>query len=1147
MQFTHLHLHTEYSLLDGTARIADVIERVKKLGMDAVAITDHGAMYGVVDFFRAAEAEGIKPIIGSEVYVAPGSLEDKTKAMKEYSHLILLAKNNEGYKNLMRLSSIGFMQGFYHKPRIDYDVLEKHKEGLICTSACLAGDIPRFLLSGDQSSADELAVRLHDMFGEDFYLELMDHNLPEQKQVNAKLIEMGQRLGIELVATNDVHYTLKEDAEAQDVLLCIQTRSFVDDADRMRFETNEFYIKSTEEMEALFRHAPSAIENTAKIAQKCNVKMDFDTTHLPEFTVPEGYTHSDYLRKITYEGLEERFADITEELKERLDYELSVIDNMGFTDYFLIVWDFIKFARDNKIMVGPGRGSAAGSLVAYSLRITDVDPIKYTLLFERFLNPDRISMPDIDIDFGIDRRGEVIDYVVDKYGEDKVAQIITFGTLGAKQVIRDVARAQRVPLSDADRIAKMVPFALKMTIAKAMEQNSRLKAEYETNEQTKKLLDTAMKLEGIPRHASTHAAGVVISKLPITEYVPLATNPRDGSVITQLPMNTLESLGLLKMDFLGLRNLTVIKNAVSLIKKHRGVDVDMDSLDYDDPAVFELISSGDTDGVFQLESGGMRNLMQRLKPENLGDIMVGISLFRPGPMDSIPAYLEAKAHPDKLQYAHPRLERILHETYGSMVYQEQVMEIVRDLAGYSLGRSDIVRRAMAKKKKSVMENERRIFIFGDKESGVEGAVNRGVPAKVAEDIFSQMMDFAEYAFNKSHACAYAMIAYQTAYLKTYYKVEYMTALLNSFIGTPDKISAYIQYCSGSCVPVYKPDVNKSEFLFSVEGEGIRFGFAAIRDVGRAAEDIVKERMQGGEFKSFRGFINRTVDCINKKMLEGLILAGCFDSLGLKRSQISAASDRVLKAAQDARKNNVAGQISLFELEPSLQEIETDDFDDTSEYTKDKLLALEKFATGVYLSGHPLDEYMDDLKDRPVNIYKILSAREDANSAKYFESKIVEISGIMNSIRKRSTKQKKMMANAVLEDLQGSIEIVVFPGVYQRVEHLLINDTIVTITGKVDLRENEEPVLLVEAISPFVKEDSTLKDKTVYVRIPKDMGTDTSLLSRILMTSPGKNGVGVKIESTGESFMTNGKLKVTLTKSLINNLKSTFGKENVIVK
>lgn len=1146
MDFTHLHLHTEYSLLDGTARIGDVINRAKELGMKAIAITDHGSMYGVVDFYRKAVAAGIKPIIGCEVYVAPGKLTDKTKAMKEYSHLVLLAKDNEGYKNLMRLSSIAFMQGFYHKPRIDYDVLEQHKQGLVCLSACLAGDIPRYVMSGDLKSADELAVRLRDMFGEDFYLELMDHNLPEQKQVNNKLIDMGNRLCIELVATNDVHYTLKEDAEAQDVLLCIQTRSFVDDQDRMRFDTEEFYIKSAEEMSSLFRHAPSAIDNTNRIADKCNVAMDFDTTHLPEFTVPQEYTHKDYLRKLSYDGLAYRFNEITDELKERLDYELGVIDNMGFTDYFLIVWDFIKFARDNKIMVGPGRGSAAGSLVAYALRITDVDPIKYTLLFERFLNPERISMPDIDIDFGIDRRQEVIDYVVEKYGEDKVAQIITFGTLGAKQVIRDVARAQRVPLSDADRIAKMVPFALKMTIARAMEQNSKLRTEYETNPQTKKLLDTAMKLEGIPRHASTHAAGVVISKLPITEYVPLAINPRDGSVITQLPMNTLESLGLLKMDFLGLRNLTVIKNALRMIKHNRNIDVDMDRLEYDDPKVYEMISSGDTDGVFQLESGGMRNLMHKLRPTNLGDIMVGISLFRPGPMDSIPAYLEAKAHPEKLKYAHPRLERILHETYGCMVYQEQVMEMVRDLAGYSLGRSDLVRRAMAKKKKAVMENERRIFIYGDEESGVEGSLSRGVPKEVAEKIFSQMMDFAEYAFNKSHACAYAIIAYQTAYLKAYYKVEYMTALLNSFIGSPDKISAYIQYCTSSGVPLYKPDINKSDFLFSVEGEGIRFGFAAIRDVGRAAEEIVEERA-GGNFTSFRSFINRTVHCTNKKMLEGLILSGCFDSLELKRSQLSAVSERVLKAAQDASKNNAAGQISLFEIEPSLSEVETDDFDDIPEYTHDKLLAMEKIATGVYLSGHPLDQYADDLKNSDVNIYKILQSKEDANTARYFESKIVVITGILSSVRKRSTKQKKMMASAMLEDLQGTIELVIFPSVYQKVEHLLVNDSIVSIKGKVDLREDEDPQILVESVAPFVKLDKRFDGKNLYVRIPKDMGESTDRLKRILMASPGDRSISVLIESTGEKFSVGGKLKVTITKSLVNNLTQTFGRENVVIK
>ena len=1146
MNFTHLHLHTEYSLLDGAARIGGIIEQAKKLGMHSIAITDHGVMYGVVDFYRKAIDAGIKPIIGCEVYVAPGRLADKTKEMKEYSHLVLLAKNNDGYKNLMRLTSLGFTEGFYRKPRIDYDVLEQHKDGLICLSACLAGDIPRMILSGNETGADRLAVRLHDMFGDDFYLELQDHHLPEQKRVNAALIDMGRRLSIPLVATNDVHYTTREDAQAQDVLLCVQTRTFVDDPDRMKFDTDEFYLKSAEEMASLFKHAPDAIDNTERIASQCDVSMDFSKIHLPVFDVPDGIGHTDYLKDICEKGLYERYDTITDKLKDRLSYELGVIDSMGFTDYFLIVWDFIKYARDNGIMVGPGRGSAAGSLAAYTLRITDVDPIEYSLLFERFLNPDRISMPDIDIDFCIERRQEVIDYVVKKYGADKVAQIITFGTLGAKQVIRDVARALKVPLADADRIAKMVPFALKMTISRAMQENDRLMMEYKTNPEIKKLLDTAMKLEGIPRHASTHAAGVVISKQPVTEYVPLQINPRDGSVITQFPMTTLESLGLLKMDFLGLRNLTVIRHTIEMVKEIRGEDIHLDTLKFDDQDVFKLIASGDTDGIFQLESAGMRSLMQKLKPSDLGDIMVGISLYRPGPMDSIPDYIQSKMHPEKLNYAHPRLKRILEETHGCMVYQEQVMEIVRDLAGYSLGRSDLVRRAMAKKKKDVMENERRIFVHGDEESGIEGAVKRGVPQKAAEAIFSQMMDFAEYAFNKSHACAYAAIAYYTAYLKYHYKVEYMTALLNSFIGTPDKISAYIRYCVGAGIPVYTPDINKSRFLFSVEGEGIRFGFAAIRDVGRAAEDIVEER-KNGDYASFRGFVNRTVSAINKKMVEGLILAGCFDSLGLKRAQLAAVGDMVLKSAQDASKNNVAGQVSLFDAHPDLEAGDIDDFIDTAEYTKEKLLAMEKVATGVYLSGHPLDKYKEELEARDVNVSDILSAVDDANSARYFESRMVEIVGILNGVKRRSTKQKKMMANAMLEDLFGTLEIVIFPNVYKRYEHLLIDDTVVCISGKVDIREGEVPQLLVESVAPHVKPDTQYIGKKLYVRIPIDMGDDMRRLIKVLKTSPGKDNVTVMIEKTGERKKTSGSLRVTMTNSLIKNLISTFGSENVVVK
>jgi DNA polymerase-3 subunit alpha len=896
----------------------------------------------------------------------------------------------------------------------------------------------------------------------------------------------------------------------------------------------------------LFRHVPEAISNTQKIADQCNVTLDFTQTHLPSFDVPDGISHAAYLRDICIKGLGQRYEAVTDTLRERLESELAIIDRMGFTDYFLIVWDFIRFARENGIMVGPGRGSAAGSLAAYVLRITDIDPIEYNLLFERFLNPERISMPDIDIDFCIERRQEVIDYVVAKYGADRVAQIITFGTLGAKQVIRDVARAQRVPLSDADRIAKMVPFALKMTIEKAMIQNARLRLEYDTKPEIKKLIDTAMKLEGIPRHASTHAAGVVISKLPITEYVPLQINPRDGSVITQFPMGTLESLGLLKMDFLGLRNLTVIRHTIEMVKQTRGEDIKIDDLKFDDSGVYELIASGDTDGIFQLESVGMRNLMQKLKPTSLGDIMVGISLYRPGPMDSIPAYLEAKNNPQTAKYEHPRLKPILQETYGSMVYQEQVMEIVRDLAGYSMGRSDLVRRAMAKKKKDVMEKERRVFVYGDEETGVPGAVKRGVPAKAAEKIFAQMMDFAEYAFNKSHACAYAAIAYYTAYLKYYYKVEYMTALLNSFIGTPDKISAYIQYCVSAGIKLLMPDINKSQYLFCVEGNAIRFGFAAIRDVGRAAEDIVEER-ENGEYQTFRAFINRTVGAVNKKMLEGLILAGCFDSLGLKRSQLMAVCERVLKSAQDASRNNIDGQMSLFDVHPEISRGDVDDYPDTQEYQMDKMLAMEKMATGVYLSGHPLDKLKDVLEARDINIFKILSATEDAAAAKFFESREVELIGIISSIKRRATKQKKLMANALLEDLFGTIELIIFPNVFQRYELLLVGDSIVRVVGKVDIRENEAPQLLVESIAPYVQSDESYAGKRLYVRIPKDMGTDKTRLMQILRTSPGNESVNVVVEATDERMKTSGSLGVTLTKSLIGSLTATFGNENIVVK
>ena len=1145
--FAHLHVHTEYSLLDGAARIKDLIDKTKESGMDSIAITDHGVMYGVIDFYRYAKEQGIKPIIGCEVYVAPKKMTEKSVMMKEYSHLVLLAKNNTGYKNLMKLVSLAFLEGFYYKPRIDYEVLQEHSEGLICLSACLAGDVPRRVLSGDKKGAKALISNFKRIFKDDFYIELQDHGLSEQKTLNPQLIEMAEELGVELVATNDVHYVNKEDAFSQDVLMCVQMQQYLDEEGRLTFQTDEFYLKTPEEMQALFQYVPQALENTRKIADQCDVSIDFDSIHLPFFKAEEGYTNKQYLKMLCQKGLKERYGEPAGELEERLSYELGVIEKMGFTDYFLIVWDFIRFAREKGIMVGPGRGSAAGSIVAYALRITDIDPIRYKLLFERFLNPERVSMPDIDIDFCIERRQEVIDYVIQKYGADKVAQIITFGTLGAKQVIRDVARVMRIPPAEADRIAKMVPFAIKMDIDTAMEQNPRLLNEYQQNPEVKKLIDTAKKLEGLPRHASTHAAGVVISRLPVTQYVPLQVNPKDGSVITQFPMNTLESLGLLKMDFLGLRNLTVIRDTIEMVYQNRKEKISIDDIQFDDKNVFDLIASGDTDGVFQLESAGMRNLMQKLKPTSLDDIMVGISLFRPGPMDSIPDYLRAKKNPESVQYDHPMLEKILKDTYGCIVYQEQVMEIVRDMAGYSLGRSDLVRRAMSKKKAHVMAMERNIFIHGG--GDVPGAVKRGVPERVASKIFDNMMDFAQYAFNKSHACAYAVIGYYTAYLKCYFKLEFITALLNSFAHNPDKIASYIQYCKKTGVQVKPPDINKSFVKFTVEGDAIRFGLASIRAVGeKAAGEIVRIRKSQGAYTSFHSFVQTAgVDALNKKSLEGLITAGCFDGLGMRRSALMGVYDRVLAAAQDKKKNNIQGQLSLFDTEFDLAGADEVQLPDIPEYAEKQKLALEKIATGVYLSGHPLDEFAEELENMKVNTFKILSATEDMTARDYYESREVELVGILNAVKKRATKQKQLMAMATLEDLYASIGLMIFPSVLKRYEDFISDDSIVKIKGKVDIRDGEEPQILVNEVVPFVKNEKEFTGKKLYVRIPHDMGTSTEKLENILGGFPGKQKVILHIEQTSQTLEVGGRLAVTYTKGLMSNLKKAFGKENVVVK
>ena len=979
--------------------------------------------------------------------------------------------------------------------------------------------------------------------------------MAEQKQTNPDLIKIAKECDIPLIVTNDVHYVNREDAQAQDVLLCIQTRNFLDDVNRMKFSTEEFYLKSPEEMAELFPDHPEAMSNTQEIADKCNVKLEFGTYHMPVFELPEGTDHQAYLKKRVFEGLVYRYGEVTSELTERAEYELAVIGNMGFTDYFLITWDFIKFAKDRGIVVGPGRGSAAGSIVAYALRITDIDPIKYTLLFERFLNPERISMPDIDIDFCIERRQEVIDYVVQKYGEQNVAQIITFGTLGAKQAVHDVARVMRFPFGEAVRIAKLIPGGPWVTLKSALEDSEPFRREYETKPEVKELIDMCMKLEGIPRHASTHAAGVVIAKKPVLEYVPLQINPKDESVITQFPMGLLEELGLLKMDFLGLRNLTVIRDTLAMVEEATGETIDFGNMAYEDPEVYALITSADTDGVFQLESPGMRRLMQQLKPSNMSDIMVGISLFRPGPMDSIPTYIAAKNHPEKVRYDHPSLEKILKETYGCIVYQEQVMQIVQDMAGYSLGRADLVRRAMSKKKADVMAKERKTFIFGgefkDESSGkvevVDGAVKRGIDQKTAEKVFDQMTDFAQYAFNKSHACAYAAIAYQTAYLKVHYKREFMTALLNSFIGTPDKTAAYIQYLKKSGIKVLPPDINVSGPRFRVDGESIRFGFSGIRDVGaKASMEIVRIRKEKA-YTDFMDFIKRSQGIINKKALEGLILAGCFDRFGNTRSSLMSVYERAMKSVSDEDKKVIDGQVSLFDDSFGISADQGISIPALKEYDTRQLLSLEKQTTGSYLSGHPLEAYEAELESRAHNTYKILASASDPSTAAYYEGREVELLGILGDVKRRATKDKRSYALATLEDLYSIIDVIVFQGPLAEVEPLLFNDNIVKMRGRVDIKDGEAPKIILEKLSPVLKADEAYTGKKLYVKIPAMYGESTEKLLNVLKKYPGSASTTVHMEATKKTVVTNGGYGVTYTKNLIDNLKIAFGEDNVVLK
>ncbi len=1066
-KFVHLHVHSEFSLLDGANRIKDLPVRAKELGMDAMAITDHGVMFGVIDFYKACKANGVKPIIGCEVYVAPRKLTDKDPVLdSRYNHLILLAKDNEGYKNLTKIVSLGFTEGFYYKPRIDKEVLEKYHEGLVCSSACLAGEIPMYINNGDIEGAKQAALWYKNLFGEDYYLEIQNNGIKEQALVNQKLIQIARELDIPLLATNDSHYLKKEDAYNHEVLLCIQTGKRMSDEDRMRFDTDELYIKSPEEMIDYFNAVPDAIENTVKVAEKCNVEFEFGHTILPNYDVPEGYeTHFDYLKKLTDDGIKNRYGEnVSQDILDREEYELDVIKKMGYVDYFLIVWDYVHFAKSHDIPVGPGRGSGAGSIVAYAIEITDIDPIKYGLIFERFLNPERISMPDFDIDFDYEKRQEVIDYVAEKYGADHVSQIITFGTMAAKMVIRDVGRVLDFPYAETNNLAKMIPNEIHITIAKALEINRELKEMYETDEQIKKLLDIAMALEGMPRQASTHACGIIISREPVVDYVPLYA--RDGVISTQYIMTTLEELGLLKMDFLGLRTLTVIRDAKELIKENQGIDIEFDK-NMDDQKVYKLWQDGDSIGIFQFESQGMTNFMKELKPDCLEDIIAGVSLYRPGPMDQIPRYIANKKDPDNAVYTHPALKPILEVTYGCMVYQEQVMQIVRNLAGYSLGRADLVRRAMGKKKLDVMAKERENFVNGklDENGNVEiqGCVRNGIDEKSANKIFDEMAEFAKYAFNKSHAACYAVVAYQTAYLKAYYPAEFMAAMLNSFLGNLGKVPVYINECKRLNLSILKPDINKSFTKFTAKGNAIRFGLGSIKNVGIAAVDaIVEEREKNGEYKDFTDFAERIYgESVNKKCIESLIKSGAFDNLGKTRSTLIASFEQIIDTIADANKKDYSDQITMFDISTTEEDIQKMKytFIEQKEYTEKELLSMEKEMLGIYISGHPLEKYRKQIEEttnlNTMQIEEALEQLQEEGICELEDGKQVKFAGVITNIKKKYTKNNKIMVFVTVEDLYGSCEIIVFETCYNRCNRLLMEENLIMVDGRISIKDEND--------------------------------------------------------------------------------------------
>mgnify|MGYP000473585867 FL=1 len=1148
MNFSHLHVHTEYSLLDGSNKIKEYVARVKELGMNSAAITDHGVMYGVIDFYREAKKNGIKPILGCEVYVAPNSRFDReiTGGEDRYYHLVLLAENNTGYSNLMKIVSKGFVDGYYYKPRVDKSLLREYHEGIIALSACLAGEVPRYISKGLYDNAKKTALEYQEIFGKgNFFLELQDHGIPEQGIVNQRLLQMSEELGIELVATNDVHYTYAEDEKPHDILLCIQTGKKLQDENRMRYEGGQYYVKSPEEMANLFPYALQALENTQKIADRCDVEIEFGVTKLPKYDVPDGMTSWEYLNKLCYEGLERRYENPSEELRERLKYELDTIQHMGYVDYFLIVWDFINYAKRHDIAVGPGRGSAAGSIVSYCLEITNIDPMRYQLLFERFLNPERVSMPDIDVDFCFERRPEVIDYVMRKYGKDRVVQIVTFGTLAARGVIRDVGRVMYLPYAFVDNIAKMIPQELNITIDKALKMNSELRSTYESDEQVKYLIDMCKRLEGLPRHSSMHAAGVVISQKSVDEYVPLS-RASDGTIVTQFTMTTLEELGLLKMDFLGLRTLTVIQNAVNLAKQ-KNPDFQIDKIDYNDQAVLDYIGTGKTDGIFQLESAGMKGFMKELKPHSLEDIIAGISLYRPGPMDFIPQYIKGKNDASSITYDCPQLESILAPTYGCIVYQEQVMQIVQALAGYTLGRSDLLRRAMSKKKGDVMQKERQIFVYGDEETGVPGCIKNGIDEKTANKIYDEMIDFAKYAFNKSHAAAYAVVSYQTAFLKYYYPVEYMAALMTSVIENPSKVAAYIYACRQMNIKILPPDINRGYADFSVDEGNIRYGLAAIKSIGKPViQTIVEERKEYGEFKNLEDFISRmsTREALNKRAIENFIKAGALDCLGGTRKQFMSIYIQIVDHVNQEKKYSMTGQMSLFDL---VSEEEKSDFQiqlpKVGEYAKETKLAFEKEVLGVYISGHPLEEYEEQWQKAISATTLDFQLDEESNHSKVHDGAREIIGGFITEKTMKATKTNQMMAFVTMEDLLGTVEVVVFPRDFEKNKNLLEVDRKVFIKGRVSEEDDKPSKLICEKVIPFnqIKRELWIQfpDKADYLK-------NEQLVYGYLADSEGEDEVVIycQAERAVKRFPKNRNIQIS--PQVLSKLMNHYGEKRVKV-